>query len=284
MKTKLLALFFLVATALALPLQAQDAKSVRGVVTTVVGTSVTIASNKEGEMAYATDAKTKILKLDGTAGTLADLCRGEIAGHIEGGEVTLFKSVGVSLEDLAAAVARGLRRDGYAVDIAGDGGGALDRLATAEYDLVCLDLNLPDIDGRQICRTVRTNPDAIFGDEPPRVLMLTARDALEDRVGGLDEGADDYLVKPFDFPELQARVRALLRRDRPQHSAALRNGLVELDEAGHRPGDPGIVRTGCRRSGFPHPCPDGNPARSAAVPIVRLRRRRTGHGAARQCA
>ncbi|HEX2369614.1 MAG TPA: response regulator transcription factor [Acidimicrobiia bacterium] len=135
--------------------------------------------------------------------------------------------------DLAAAVARGLRRDGYAVDIAGDGGGALDRLATAEYDLVCLDLNLPDIDGRQICRTVRTDPDAIFGDEPPRVLMLTARDALEDRVGGLDEGADDYLVKPFDFPELQARVRALLRRDRPQHSAALRNGLVELDEAGH---------------------------------------------------
>ena len=135
--------------------------------------------------------------------------------------------------DLAAAVARGLRRDGYAVDIAGDGGGALDRLATAEYDLVCLDLNLPDIDGRQICRTVRTDPDAIFGDEPPRVLMLTARDALEDRVGGLDEGADDYLVKPFDFPELQARVRALLRRDRPQRSAALRHGLVELDEAGH---------------------------------------------------
>ena len=135
--------------------------------------------------------------------------------------------------DLAAAVARGLRRDGYAVDIAGDGGGALDRLATAEYDLVCLDLNLPDIDGRQICRTVRTDPDAIFGDEPPRVLMLTARDALEDRVGGLDEGADDYLVKPFDFPELQARVRALLRRDRPQRSAALRYGLVELDEAGH---------------------------------------------------
>jgi DNA-binding response OmpR family regulator len=135
--------------------------------------------------------------------------------------------------DLAAAVARGLRRDGYAVDIAGDGGGALDRLATAEYDLVCLDLNLPDIDGRQICRTVRTDPDAIFGDEPPRVLMLTARDALDDRVGGLDDGADDYLVKPFDFPELQARVRALLRRDRPQHSAALRHGLVELDEAGH---------------------------------------------------
>ncbi len=135
--------------------------------------------------------------------------------------------------DLAAAVARGLRRDGYAVDIAGDGGGALDRLATAEYDLVCLDLNLPDIDGRQICRTVRTDPDAIFGDEPPRVLMLTARDALEDRVGGLDDGADDYLVKPFDFPELQARVRALLRRDSPQRSAALRHGLVELDEAGH---------------------------------------------------
>jgi DNA-binding response OmpR family regulator len=135
--------------------------------------------------------------------------------------------------DLAAAVARGLRRDGYAVDIAGDGGGALDRLASAEYDLVCLDLNLPDVDGRQICRTVRTDPDATFGDEPPRVLMLTARDALDDRVGGLDDGADDYLVKPFDFPELQARVRALLRRDRPHRGGVLRHGPVELDEAGH---------------------------------------------------
>ena len=135
--------------------------------------------------------------------------------------------------DLAAAVARGLRRDGYAVDTASDGDGALYRLASAEYDLVCLDLNLPDIDGRQICRAIRTDPEATFGDAPPRVLMLTARDALDDRVGGLDDGADDYLVKPFDFPELQARVRALLRRDRPHRGSLLRHGPVELDEAGH---------------------------------------------------
>src|SRR4051794_18760984 len=106
--------------------------------------------------------------------------------------------------DLADALARGLRREGYAVDIAHDGAEALDRLAVTAYDLVCLDLNLPKVDGLEVCRRLRDDPVyAPAPDEPaPRVLMLTARDSIEDRVGGLDYGADDYLVKPFAFAEL----------------------------------------------------------------------------------
>ena len=91
--------------------------------------------------------------------------------------------------DLADALAIGLRRQGYAVDVANTGGDALEKLAINEYDLVTLDLNLPDVDGRTIARSLRS------GEPPtPRVLMLTARDALDDRIGGLDDGADDYLV------------------------------------------------------------------------------------------
>jgi DNA-binding response OmpR family regulator len=131
--------------------------------------------------------------------------------------------------DLADAVARGLRREGYAVDVAYDGDEALDKAAVNAYDVVCLDLNLPGTDGIEVCRRIRADTTR----EPPRVLMLTARDRTRDRVIGLDEGADDYLVKPFDFEELTARVRALLRRDAGRTGAVLRVGDIELDAARH---------------------------------------------------
>jgi DNA-binding response OmpR family regulator len=132
--------------------------------------------------------------------------------------------------ELAEAVARGLRRDGYAVDLAFDGAEALEKLAVNEYDLVCLDLTMPGIGGREVCRRIRTDP---LPGPPPRVLMLTARDSLEDRVAGLDDGADDYLVKPFAFPELLARVRSLLRRDTSAASSVFQVGEVVLDDARH---------------------------------------------------
>ncbi len=102
--------------------------------------------------------------------------------------------------DLADALTVGLRREGYAVDAAGDGTTALDRLSYTPYDAVLLDLNLPDIDGLEVCRAIRTDLDSIT-----RALMLTARDSIEERVAGLDEGADDYLAKPFALPELLRR-------------------------------------------------------------------------------
>jgi DNA-binding response OmpR family regulator len=132
--------------------------------------------------------------------------------------------------DLADAVARGLRRDGYAVDVADDGSDALEKLAVNEYDLVCLDITMPGVDGLEVCRAIRADTSR---DPQPRVLMLTARDSLEDRVAGLDDGADDYLVKPFAFPELLARVRSLLRRDAGTTTATLRVADIELDTARH---------------------------------------------------
>jgi DNA-binding response OmpR family regulator len=132
--------------------------------------------------------------------------------------------------ELAEAVARGLRRDGYAVDLAFDGVEALEKLAVNSYDLVCLDLTMPGVGGREVCRRIRT--DELAGPAP-RVLMLTARDGLEDRVAGLDDGADDYLVKPFAFPELLARVRSLLRRDAGTTTALIAVGDLQLDTARH---------------------------------------------------
>ena len=131
--------------------------------------------------------------------------------------------------DLAHAVAKGLRREGYAVDVAGNGRDALDILTYTDYDLVCLDLTMPGTDGLEVCRMIRARPGP-----QPRVLMLTARDSVSDRVGGLDAGADDYLVKPFAFPELSARVRTLLRRDTLHHQALLHVGSLELDTARRR--------------------------------------------------
>ena len=133
--------------------------------------------------------------------------------------------------DLAAALQRGLQREGYAVDLAHRGDDALDKLSYTSYDLVCLDLNLPGVDGRDVAKAIRRGE--VLGDELPRILMLTARDSLEDRIDGLDDGADDYLVKPFQFAELAARVRALLRRHAGSSGAEMVVGVLRLDAARH---------------------------------------------------
>lgn len=106
----------------------------------------------------------------------------------------------------ARMLAKGLREEAYAVDVAGDGERALELAYLNDYDLIILDVMLPGKDGFDVCRDLRTAGSAV------PVMMLTARDAVEDRVEGLDSGADDYLLKPFEFEELLARVRALLRR------------------------------------------------------------------------
>jgi two-component system copper resistance phosphate regulon response regulator CusR len=103
-------------------------------------------------------------------------------------------------------LAKGLREQSYAVDLATDGEAAVYQLAINDYDLIILDVMLPIKDGISVCREGRATGSAV------PILMLTARDAIEDRIQGLDTGADDYLVKPFDFHELLARIRALLRR------------------------------------------------------------------------
>lgn len=131
--------------------------------------------------------------------------------------------------DLVDALTTGLRREGYAVDAALDGTSALDRIAYTPYDAVLLDLNLPDIDGLEVCRAIRGEPET----KATRVIMLTSRDSIEDRVAGLDEGADDYLAKPFALPELLARLRALLRRNLVAGSSVVEVGGLRLDAARH---------------------------------------------------
>ena len=135
--------------------------------------------------------------------------------------------------DLATALATGLRREGYAIDTAATAAEARERLQEHLYDVVCLDLGLPDDDGRAVCREIRAGELMLPDATPPRVLILTARDGLDDRVGGLDDGADDYLVKPFSFAELAARVRALARRSTINGGATIRLEGLELDAARH---------------------------------------------------
>ena len=113
--------------------------------------------------------------------------------------------------------------------MAADAAQAYDRLAVNAYDLMLLDINLPDADGFAVCRAVRRGEVPVESGADLRVLMLTARGALHDRVRGLDEGADDYLVKPFALAELMARVRALLRRDSGGSAAVLEVGAIRLD-------------------------------------------------------
>jgi DNA-binding response OmpR family regulator len=132
--------------------------------------------------------------------------------------------------DLAESLAEALRADGYAVDVAFDGEDARVKTAVYPYDLLTLDLNLPGLEGRELCRLIRTQ-ERRDGAPPPRILMVTARDGLQDRIAGLDDGADDYLVKPFDLAELAARVRALLRRKSADSSAVLEVGDLTLDAA-----------------------------------------------------
>ncbi len=131
--------------------------------------------------------------------------------------------------DLADAIARGIRRSGHGVDVASSIVAAEQKLAGAAYDLVILDWGLPDGDGVELCRMVKNGMLPTFLDSRPKVLMLTARDALADRVEGLDSGADDYLIKPFAFAELEARIRALLRRDSEGGAPVIDVAGVSLD-------------------------------------------------------
>ena len=128
-------------------------------------------------------------------------------------------------EVLAAAVAAGLRREGMAVNVALDGAAALERLAVSRYDVVVLDRDLPGVPGDDVCRSIAA------GGSQTRVLMLTAARSVQERVEGLDLGADDYLPKPFDFAELVARVRALGRRAGAPLPPSLSCGDLSLDPA-----------------------------------------------------
>ena len=123
----------------------------------------------------------------------------------------------------AEVLAKGLREHSYAVDIAADGAAAMAQVGDTDYDLVILDVLLPRINGLDLCRRLRD-----FGSTVP-ILMLTARGGLEQRVEGLDAGADDYLSKPYHFPELVARVRALLRRGPALTNAELRIADLVID-------------------------------------------------------
>ncbi len=138
-------------------------------------------------------------------------------------------------DDFTVSLARGLREQGYATDVAADGKVALELDEVNDYDLVILDLNLPGLDGIEVCRRMRAARPALL------ILMLTARERLADRILGLDVGADDYLVKPFHFAELTARLRALLRRDLRVRAPFLEWRDLRLDEVGR------VVWLGSRR-------------------------------------
>jgi two-component system OmpR family response regulator len=138
---------------------------------------------------------------------------------------------------MAALLARGLREEGHAVDVAGNGEDALWMAGAAPYDAIVLDVMLPGLDGLATCRELRER-----GVWTP-VLFLTARDAVADRVAGLDTGADDYLVKPFSFSELLARLRALTRRTPSERPAVLEVGDLRLDPATHGASRGGIELT-----------------------------------------
>src|SRR5256886_2093298 len=152
------------------------------------------------------------------------------------------------------ALDRALRLERYEIDLAADGREALDRLADTQLDAVVLDVEMPGIDGLEVCRRLR---DA--GDRTP-VLMLTARDTVDDRVAGLDAGADDYLVKPFALKELKARLRALMRRGGEGPGEVLCFADVRLDPAAYEasrggPRSPAAGGGGAaRRSGSRPPC------------------------------
>ena len=135
---------------------------------------------------------------------------------------------------MAGLVKRGLEEEGISVDVAGRGEDAVWMAGSTEYDVVVLDVMLPGLDGFEVCRRLRA--DEVWTP----VLMLTARDAVEDRVAGLDGGADDYLVKPFSFDELLARLRALARRGAAERPAVLEAGDLQLDPATRRASRAGV--------------------------------------------
>ncbi|MEW6735986.1 MAG: response regulator transcription factor [Acidobacteriota bacterium] len=129
---------------------------------------------------------------------------------------------------VARFVAKGLREQSYAVDVAADGDSALYQTAISSYDIIILDVMIPVIDGFEVCRRLRAS-----GARMP-ILMLTARDAVDDRITGLDIGADDYLTKPFEFGELTARLRALLRRRGDIRPASIKIADLVIDTHSHR--------------------------------------------------
>lgn len=132
---------------------------------------------------------------------------------------------------LVSALQVALRREGYAVDQARTVAEARDKLGLNPYDVVLLDITLPDGTGFDLTRAIRAGRIPLADGDPPRILMLTARGRLTDRVTGLDVGADDYLVKPFAIIELSARIRALLRREAREAAAVLVHGPIRLDAA-----------------------------------------------------
>lgn len=125
--------------------------------------------------------------------------------------------------DLQEAIAEGLQLDGYAVDTCCDGNQAYEMLYVENYDLVLLDLNLPNMDGFEILNKIREEKPEL------KILILSARESVCDKVRGLDLGANDYLTKPFDFEELEARIRSLLRRKFIQENTLLKYGKIQLD-------------------------------------------------------
>jgi two-component system response regulator QseB len=129
---------------------------------------------------------------------------------------------------IAEGVRKALRGEGFAVDWVQDGEAALTAAGNETYDLVLLDLGLPKRDGLEVLRSLRSRGNAL------PVLIVTARDAVADRVKGLDAGADDYLVKPFDLDELGARMRALIRRQAGRCESVIRHGPLTLDSAAHQ--------------------------------------------------
>jgi DNA-binding response OmpR family regulator len=140
-------------------------------------------------------------------------------------------------EPIADALARTLRRSGYAVDVARDGRQALRAASDADYDAVILDLNLPQVDGMVVAREIRAGQPDCY------ILMATARTSVDDRIRGLDAGADDYLPKPFDLAELEARLRAVFRRDRTARMPVLQHGDLMLDPATQRVARAGVEIT-----------------------------------------
>ncbi|PYS74256.1 MAG: DNA-binding response regulator [Acidobacteria bacterium] len=135
---------------------------------------------------------------------------------------------------MANVIAKGLREQSYAVDVATDGEEALYQTSVNDYDLIVLDVLLPHVDGFEVCRELRKR------EHVTPVLMLTARAAVDDRITGFDAGADDYLTKPFAFRELLARIRALLRRDPQLRPDVLEIGDLVVDSANHRVSRAGI--------------------------------------------
>jgi two-component system response regulator MprA len=143
--------------------------------------------------------------------------------------------------EIARLVQRSLLLEGYEVDVAGDGRGALAIVRDTPPDLIVLDLMLPDIDGMEICRRVRAM-EAAYGQAPVPILMLTALDSVPDRVAGLDAGADDYVPKPFAITELMARVRSLLRRSRAPEVRPRQREILTYEDLTLDPGARTVFR------------------------------------------